>query len=95
MPLSRACPAVAERFFAPLEFGSQVVVLEFLLGDDVAEFGARDVNDSVLHLKDVIGIVVQPFALEECVEAVEVVAIKEDDRRAMRGNIFRCWPRNR
>ena len=80
---------------APFEFGFQIVVLEILFGDDIAEFRAGDVNDSMLHLKNVIGIAIQPFALEECVETVEVVAIEEDHGRAMRGNTFRCRPRDR
>jgi hypothetical protein len=46
MPLSRACPARRQRSLTPLEFGFKIVVLEFLLRDDVAEFGAGDVNDS-------------------------------------------------
>jgi hypothetical protein len=44
----------------------------------------------MLDLENVIGIVVQPLALKECVEAVQVVAIKQDYSRAMRGNIFRA-----
>ncbi len=73
----------------PLEFGLQIVVLKILFRDDVAHLGTGDVNDSVFHTEDMIGIAIQSFTLDKHVEAIEIVAIEQDHSWTMCGNVFR------
>ena len=53
--------AVLPGFFAPLELGAQVVVFVLVLRHNAAEVISGNVNDSLLHLEDLIGVVIQPF----------------------------------
>src|SRR5580692_4412097 len=63
--------------FAPLELGAQVVVLIFLLGHNAAKVISGYVNDSLLHLEDLIGVMIQPFRLQQYVKAGKVLPVKK------------------
>src|ERR1700744_864892 len=84
--VARLSCARSKGSFTPLEFGFEVVILIVLLGDDVAHFRAGDVDHAMLYLKYVVGVVVQPLALDKRVEAAEVRTIEQNDGRAMRRN---------
>jgi hypothetical protein len=49
-------------------------------------------DDAVLYRKDVVGVVVQSLALDEDIEAIEIVTVKEDFSRAVWGNAFCSGP---
>src|SRR6185295_15482446 len=65
------------RRLAPLELGAQVVVVVFLLGDEVAVLRARGADHSVLDREDLVGIIVQALLFKEGVKTVQVLAVEQ------------------
>ena len=80
-----ACLALAGRVgpLAPFELRAQVVVSEFLPGDDVAELLAGDMNDPVFDTKNLLRIIVQSAVLQKDVEILEVAPVKQDNSRTV------------
>src|ERR1700677_4768167 len=49
-------------------------------------------NHSVLHLKHMLRIGVQPFALQKRIEVIQVESIEQNNRSLVRGNLLRHPP---
>jgi hypothetical protein len=75
---------------SPFEFRSQIVVRILLLGDDVAHVLSGNMDDTVLYLEDMIGIVVQSLVFNEGVEGGEIVAIEQDNGLPVFRNFAAC-----
>src|SRR5260370_271346 len=48
-------------------------------------------DHAILNLEHMVGIGVQPLALQKCVEVLQVRAVEQNDRRLMRR--YRLWNR--
>lgn len=62
--------------FTPLELRAQIIVGEFLLGDDVAEFLSGNMNNTFLHPEHLVGIMIQSLRLQKSIEVFEIDALK-------------------
>src|SRR5436190_18745484 len=75
--VARGLLARRPRRLAPLELGLQEVVLVLLLGREIAEFLAADVDGAVLDAEDLVRVVVLSLGLQPGIEAGEILAVPE------------------
>src|SRR6266403_3962034 len=85
--VARLARAWRVRALAPLELRAQIIVGEFLFGDDVAELLPGDMDNSVLDTKHMIGVIVQAVLFQKGVEISEIAPIEQSDCRAVGRNL--------